>query len=162
MAARTTGKIRTESWLKRTLQTPSEAEVFRARAPPQGRLEVTNELGSFYRGEQPGGGGDWQICRRTRRRSRWSSPSSIKERSNRTPPCGRELTTDTEELKKARCTLSSAPPRWGPPLVDEDWPAICQATYKGVEGAEWENLLQQIRGDGQGSRRPSSKWKQQG
>ena len=43
----TAGQIRTLSWLKRTLQTPSEAEVFRARAPPQGRLEVTNELGSF-------------------------------------------------------------------------------------------------------------------
>ena len=24
--------------------------------------------------------------------------------------------------------------RWSPPLVDEDWPAFCQAFYKGVEG----------------------------
>ena len=30
--------------------------------------------------------------------------------------------------------------RWGPPLVDEDWRAICQGIYKGVEGAEWKNL----------------------
>ena len=30
--------------------------------------------------------------------------------------------------------------RCGPPPVDEDWHAVCQATYKGVEGAEWENL----------------------
>ena len=26
------------------------------------------------------------------------------------------------------------------PLVAEDWHAICQAIYTGVEGAEWENL----------------------
>ena len=30
--------------------------------------------------------------------------------------------------------------RRGPPLVDEDWHALCEASYKGVEGAEWENL----------------------
>ena len=30
--------------------------------------------------------------------------------------------------------------RWGPPPVDEDWHSVCQAIYKGVEGAEWENL----------------------
>ena len=30
--------------------------------------------------------------------------------------------------------------RWGPPPVDEDWHAVCQGTYKGVEGAEWETL----------------------
>ena len=28
----------------------------------------------------------------------------------------------------------------GPPLVDEDWHAICQAIYKGVVGPEWENM----------------------
>ena len=27
--------------------------------------------------------------------------------------------------------------RWGPPLVDEDWHAVCQAIYKAVEGVEW-------------------------
>ena len=30
--------------------------------------------------------------------------------------------------------------RWGPPLVDEDWHVICQASNKGVKGVEWENL----------------------
>ena len=30
--------------------------------------------------------------------------------------------------------------RWGPSLVDEEWHAVCQAIYKRVEGAEWENL----------------------
>ena len=28
----------------------------------------------------------------------------------------------------------------GPPLVDADWHAFCQAIYKGVEGREWEGL----------------------
>ena len=30
--------------------------------------------------------------------------------------------------------------RWEPPLADEDWHAICHAIYKGVDGAEWQNL----------------------
>ena len=30
--------------------------------------------------------------------------------------------------------------RWGPPLVDADWHDFCQATYKGTEGQEWEEL----------------------
>ena len=27
-----------------------------------------------------------------------------------------------------------------PPVVDEDWHAICQAIHKGVEGSEWETM----------------------
>ena len=27
--------------------------------------------------------------------------------------------------------------RWRPPLVDEDWHALCQAVYVGVDQAEW-------------------------
>ena len=43
------------------------------------------------------------------------------------------------------CALSSIPPMWrtgdrGPPLVDEDWPAVCRAICKGVVGAEREKL----------------------
>ena len=30
--------------------------------------------------------------------------------------------------------------RWGPPLVDLDWHAICQAIFKSVAGVAWENL----------------------
>ena len=30
--------------------------------------------------------------------------------------------------------------RWGPPLVDYDWYAFCQALYKGIEGEEWGEL----------------------
>ena len=29
---------------------------------------------------------------------------------------------------------------WEPPLVDEDWHAVCQAIYKGIKGKAWENL----------------------
>ena len=37
-------------------------------------------------------------------------------------------------------TASVGASRWGPPLVDEDWHAMCPAICKGVEGAQWENL----------------------
>ena len=30
--------------------------------------------------------------------------------------------------------------RWGPPLVDADWHAFCQAIYKGIQGGDWEEL----------------------
>ena len=30
--------------------------------------------------------------------------------------------------------------RWGPPLVDYGWYALCQALYKGIEGEEWGEL----------------------
>ena len=30
--------------------------------------------------------------------------------------------------------------RWGPPLVDYDWYAFCQALYKGIEGEDWGHL----------------------
>ena len=30
--------------------------------------------------------------------------------------------------------------RWGPPLVDADWHAFCQALYKGIEGEDWREL----------------------
>ena len=28
----------------------------------------------------------------------------------------------------------------GPPLVDYDWYAFCQALYKGTEGEDWEEM----------------------
>ena len=28
----------------------------------------------------------------------------------------------------------------GPPLVDADWYAFCQALYKGIEGEDWEEM----------------------
>ena len=28
--------------------------------------------------------------------------------------------------------------RWGPPLVDADWYAFCQALYKGIDEEDWE------------------------
>ena len=32
------------------------------------------------------------------------------------------------------------PERWGPPLVDADWCAFCQALYKGIEREDWEEI----------------------
>ena len=63
-----------------------------------------------------------------------------------------------EEGSLRSCNVGAS--RWEPPLEDEDSHNICQATYKGVEGAEWEKCVLQVRGDEQGSQRPSSKWKQ--
>ena len=30
--------------------------------------------------------------------------------------------------------------RWSPPLVDGDWFAFCQASCKGIEGEDWEEM----------------------
>ena len=32
--------------------------------------------------------------------------------------------------------------RWGPPLVDYDWYAFCQALCKGIEGEDWEEMYE--------------------
>ena len=32
------------------------------------------------------------------------------------------------------------PERWGPPLVDADWYAFCQALDKGIEREDWEEM----------------------
>ena len=53
-----------------------------------------------------------------------------------TPPRGEEggLRTFIDTTKVGDC-------RWGPSLVHEDWHAICQAIFKGIEGEEWERLF---------------------
>ena len=38
---------------------------------------------------------------------------------------------DTKHVMDRRC---------GPPLVDADWHAFCQAIYQGIEGQEWEAM----------------------
>ena len=56
------------------------------------------------------------------------------------PERGREGTDELTLREGEKRTVRSTPPTWEPPLVDEDWHAICQAIHKGVEGADWENL----------------------
>ena len=54
-----------------------------------------------------------------------------------------ELTLRADEVGKQRAftnTEYTEFERWGPPLVDVDWHAFCQAMYKGIEGKEWEEL----------------------
>ena len=49
-----------------------------------------------------------------------------------------ELTLRRKEegmLRTSIDTTNEGDNRWAPPLVDEDWYAICQAIFKGVEGA---------------------------
>ena len=54
-----------------------------------------------------------------------------------------ELTLREGEEGMQRSFIDTTNPgdsRWRSPLEDEDWDAVCQAIYKGVEGAERENL----------------------
>ena len=49
----------------------------------------------------------------------------------------------------------------GPPLVDSDWHAFCQAIYEGTEGKEWEELHYHYREWSQaaGAKKPSESQK---
>ena len=54
-----------------------------------------------------------------------------------------ELTLRAEEAGMLRTfmdTTDVGDSRWVPPLVDEDWHAICQAVFQGVDGSEWEAM----------------------
>ena len=54
-----------------------------------------------------------------------------------------ELTLRADELETLRAFINTDHnkfDRWGPPLVDADWHALCQAIHQGIEGQEWEEL----------------------
>ena len=54
-----------------------------------------------------------------------------------------EVKLRADELETLRAFISTDHikfERWGPPLTDADWHALCQAIYKGIEGQEWEEL----------------------
>ena len=51
----------------------------------------------------------------------------------------------TEEVGSKKSCINVdhiAQDRRGPPLVDADWHAFCQAIYKGIEGEYWEELYE--------------------
>ena len=74
-----------------------------------------------------------------------------------------ELTLRTGEEGTLRSFTNTAKTRtWGPPLLDEDWHAVCQAIQQGRRGTGMGELVLQVRGDEQGSQRSSPKWKWQG
>ena len=53
------------------------------------------------------------------------------------------LTLTAEEVGTQKSCINVdhvAQERWGPPLVDADWHAFCQAIYKGTGGEDWEEL----------------------
>ena len=55
-----------------------------------------------------------------------------------------ELTLRAEEVGTWKSYINVdhiAKERWGPPLVDTDWHAFCQALYKGIEGEDWGELF---------------------
>ena len=53
------------------------------------------------------------------------------------------MTLRADEVKTLKACMNIAhieENRWGPPPVDADWHAFCQAIHKGIEGSEWEEL----------------------
>ena len=91
------------------------------RLQEQSRLALTNELRWFVEMDKHEAVkiGDLE----TRRRSKWSSPSSTR-RSTRTLPSRLRSFINNANVGASRCG----------PLVDDDWHAICQAIYRSVEG----------------------------
>ena len=56
-----------------------------------------------------------------------------------------ELTLRTEEVGSQKSCINvdyTAEDRCGPPSVDADWHAFCQAIYKGIKGRDWEQLYE--------------------
>ena len=54
-----------------------------------------------------------------------------------------ELTLRAEEVNTWKALIDVShieQERWGPPLVDAGWCAVCQALYKGIEGKDWEEM----------------------
>ena len=71
-----------------------------------------------------------------------------------------ELTPRAEEVDSPKSCINVdhiAEDRWGPPLVDADLHAFCQAMYKGMEGSEWEDLYEHYKemSKAAGARRPN-------
>ena len=53
------------------------------------------------------------------------------------------LTLGAEEVVTSKALIDVnhiEPQRWGPPLVEADWYAFCQALYKGIDGEDWEEV----------------------
>ena len=51
-----------------------------------------------------------------------------------------EVTLTTQEVGTLKALVNVdhiEQERWGPPLVDADWYASCQALYNGIEGEDW-------------------------
>ena len=75
-----------------------------------------------------------------------------------------ELTLRADEVGTQRAFFNTEHiefERWGPPLVDADWHAFCQAIYKRIEGKELEELCCQYREMSQatGVKKPSESQK---
>ena len=70
-----------------------------------------------------------------RRKSRLVVRPSLPDVQEAVVPEGTDELTPRREEEGMPRTFDS---RWKSPLVDEEWHAICQAIYKGVEGQEWD------------------------
>ena len=59
-----------------------------------------------------------------------------------------ELTLRAEEVETSKALINVdhiEQERWGPPLVDADGYAFCQALYKGIEGEGWEEMYESFK-----------------
>ena len=64
-------------------------------------------------------------------------PEGCLEVTVRENPDELTLRAEEEDTSKALIIVNHIEPeRWGPPLVDADWYAFCQALYKGIEGED--------------------------
>ena len=78
-----------------------------------------------------------------------------------------ELTLLADEVGTQRAFINTKHiefERWGPPLVDADWHAFCQATYKGIERKGWKEPYYPYRDLRQaaGAKKPSESQKSEG
>ena len=56
-----------------------------------------------------------------------------------------ELTLRAEEVGTLKTSVNVnhiEKERWGPPLVDYDWYAFCQALFQGIEGEDWGEMYE--------------------
>ena len=56
-----------------------------------------------------------------------------------------EFTLRAEEVGTSKALINVdriEQARWGPPLVDVDWYAFCQALHKGIEGEDWGDMYE--------------------
>ncbi len=143
---------------------PSEAKVFRAHVPPQGACENLVRSVKLLANLQNGGGNLVDtIFNGSQERSRLKvtyESRRFTEVDNRKAVKTDELEKHSEAMKVVRLNLNRATfpdatiregvDEWTVragmlrtlPPVDEDWLAICEAIYRGVEGAEYLKFVE--------------------
>ena len=109
------------------------------------RLKMMDEFRGFIKVDSHEAVNIGDLVEKNRWRSLLSSPSLAKIVEKRRS--AKEWKNwRFEEMRNVDCAPSSTPRMWEtmdwrPPLVDEDWHAICPAIYKGIAGEAWKKLF---------------------